>query len=358
MSLSIGCLRQYSAGMSVISRTMFVVFLLGSSAMAGSATQPAYTTDPGPVAIDVWRRLTLHDARRNKDLYLTVVTPRDGGPYPVILFSHGAGGSPGTYLNTLKLWASRGYVVIAPFHDDSLALRRMREGNPPEGSPKVGLVEQLRQAIQTAVYDQKGWVNRVDDIELVLDSLKTFPDQFPDLHAKMNLSEIGMSGHSLGAQTTVLVSGAVIDFSEQDTGHEYLDSRIKAAILMSGQGRGHMGFRKGSWDKVRLPMMVMTGTRDNLSGENGPDWKMEPFQQCPPGEKFAVLVRDANHFSFCSNLSAGLGQNRNTKIISEIELPTLAFWDAYLKDDPAARAFLHSDELTQSTQGDLQMWAR
>jgi hypothetical protein len=42
------------------------------------------------------------------------------GPWPVIAFSHGLGGSPlgGGYLDFIALFASYGYVVAAPFHGD------------------------------------------------------------------------------------------------------------------------------------------------------------------------------------------------------------------------------------------------
>jgi predicted dienelactone hydrolase len=37
--------------------------------------------------------LTLTDAKRKKELPLRAHFPKDGGPYPVIVFSHGFGGS-------------------------------------------------------------------------------------------------------------------------------------------------------------------------------------------------------------------------------------------------------------------------
>ena len=40
--------------------------------------------------------------------------------YPVLLFSHGLTGSPlsGDYINAIAVFASWGYVVVAPFHGD------------------------------------------------------------------------------------------------------------------------------------------------------------------------------------------------------------------------------------------------
>src|SRR6478672_1722985 len=49
------------------------------------------------------------------------IFPSDRERFPVLLFSHGFGGSPisSDYIEALKLFASHGYVVVAPFHGDS-----------------------------------------------------------------------------------------------------------------------------------------------------------------------------------------------------------------------------------------------
>lgn len=39
-------------------------------------------------------------------------TPADGR-WPLVVFSHGRGGTGPAYVNTLKVWASAGYVVLA-----------------------------------------------------------------------------------------------------------------------------------------------------------------------------------------------------------------------------------------------------
>lgn len=40
----------------------------------------------------------------------------DDGPFPILLYSHGAGGHPALYINTMAHTASWGYVVAAPNH--------------------------------------------------------------------------------------------------------------------------------------------------------------------------------------------------------------------------------------------------
>src|SRR5215471_1389673 len=83
----------------------------------------AYKLSDGPYDVGTIDT-TIHDARRNKDLPIRVVAPKSGGPFPVIVFSHGAGGSGKNYFALTGYWASHGYVLIQPTHNDSLALRR------------------------------------------------------------------------------------------------------------------------------------------------------------------------------------------------------------------------------------------
>src|SRR5262252_4243814 len=88
----------------------------------------AYKLADGPFTVETIDH-TLHDAKRNKDLPIRIVVPKTGGPFPVIVFSHGAGGSGQNYFPLTHHWVTHGYVVIQPTHNDSIALRR-EEGEP------------------------------------------------------------------------------------------------------------------------------------------------------------------------------------------------------------------------------------
>lgn len=337
-----------------------LVFLILAGATTAPTTVPSYITEPGPAQVAVLRGVILHDAQRNKDLEMTVVLPVEGGPYPVIIFSHGAGGAPWAYLWTLKLWASRGYVCLAPVHQDSLLLRHQRDAE---------LIGEMQQAVREALTDRDAWVNRAKDITLIIDHLADLPAIVPPLKDKIDPSHIGIAGHSFGAQTAVLLAGATIDLSPSDTQRGFADPRIKAAILMSAQGPGQMGFTEHSWDNIKIPLMVMTGTRDMDSATQGSSWRLRPYELAPGGDKYAVLVRDAHHLSFASGIGPAESRRQpfrrdresdahQKEILSNTELPTLPFWDAYLKDDLAAKAYLQSGAIGPSSHGDIQMWAK
>src|SRR6476619_4898378 len=81
-----------------------------------------YSTDATISPVGVIPTATIHDARRNKDVEVSIEYPTRGGPFPVIVWSHGYGGSSQSYEPLVSFWVSNGYVVIRPTHADTGAL--------------------------------------------------------------------------------------------------------------------------------------------------------------------------------------------------------------------------------------------
>lgn len=99
------------------------------------------------------------------------------GPWPLIVFSHGRGGTGPAYVNTLKLWASAGYVVVVPTFPLTSALS--------PGQPKT---EDL--------------VNQPADVSFLVDWALAFDADNP-LAGMIDPERIGLAGHSLGGFTSL-----------------------------------------------------------------------------------------------------------------------------------------------------------
>jgi hypothetical protein len=110
-----------------------VVLLVMAGTCSGAYVR-ATPTGPGAYKLEAgpWRAasedLTLHDDRRQKDLEVTVRHPaiaaEAAGRFPMVVFSHGAGGSRAAFADLTTHWASHGYIVVLPTHADSIQLRR------------------------------------------------------------------------------------------------------------------------------------------------------------------------------------------------------------------------------------------
>lgn len=334
----------------------------GPVAHAGSREAPPdpnpgapYKPGNGAYRVEVVEQVVLHDPKREKDLPIKIYYPRGRGLFPVIIFSHGAGDSKDGYSALSQYWASHGYVCIHPTHADSVSLRR-----------KEGAAISLRDIVGSAMRDTKGWAERPHDISFLIDSFGDLARQVPALSGKVDRRRIGVGGHAYGAYTAQLIGGATVDLPGQEPGRNLADSRVRAILLMSGQGRDQQGLTQHSWDRLTRPMMTMTGSLDRGAGGQGPDWKKEPFDFSPAGNKYHVLIDGANHFSFTGRLleqrsagrwGAALDSGADQQaIFSYIKMASLAFWDAHLKQQKKARVYLHSYALGGYSHGAVKLF--
>ena len=321
-----------------------------------------------PYSVETSPEIMLRDAQRSKDLPVTVYHPKAAGKFPLIVFSHGAGGSGDAGLPIARYWAGQGYIVICPTHDDSIKLRRSRGEDAAEA---------LRGLIDRAVSREEDWISRPKDISFVLDSLDMIEAKVPALQGKLDRDRIGMGGHSLGAYTAQVIGGATVKLAGKNEAQSFADARVKAILQLSGQGRGQQGLHEHSWDEIRLPMMCVTGTLDRGAQGQNSDWRRDPFALSPPGDKYFLFIQGANHGSFTGRLAEGgadpaagaarlaalfprLGRRLNAlsgtgggaagdqkAIFDWVEQATTAFWNAYLKNAPEAKSWLESDSIEQ-----------
>ncbi|HKC64219.1 MAG TPA: hypothetical protein VKB86_11300, partial [Pyrinomonadaceae bacterium] len=261
-----------------------------------------------------------------------------------------AGASGSSYEPLTRFWATHGYVVIEPTHADSIALRR------EQGQESARMRDILE---GSALNDPAAWEARARDISFILDSLGEIEQRAPELKGKMDTKRIGVGGHSYGAYTSQLVGGATINMPGANRPQSFRDGRPRAIMLLSPQGRNAQGLTDTSWQQMTRPMISMTGTLDKGLGGQPYEWRLDPFNFSPAGDKYQVLIEGANHLSFTGRLaedrpalgllarrSARLNGGADQKAIFDyIKMASLAFWDAYLKDEGKAKEYLKSDAL-------------
>ena len=143
--------------------------------------------------------LTVHDAARQRDIPVRVYLPTNTAPAPVILFSHGLGGSRAGSAFLGRHWAARGYVAVFLQHP---------------GSDDSVWKEQpifLRMQAMNEAASLKNILLRVQDVPAVLNQLAVWnSDKKHPLASRLDLQRTGMSGHSFGAITTQAVSGQTL----------------------------------------------------------------------------------------------------------------------------------------------------
>ncbi len=274
--------------------------------------------------------LTITDAARDRDIPVRVYLPSSTNPAPVVLFSHGLGGNRQGCAYLGRHWSSRGYVVVFLQHP----------GSDDEVWKNQPLQERHR--AMRAAASASNFLLRVQDVPAVLDQLTRWQvTTGHPLAGRLDLDRIGMSGHSFGAITTQAVSGQAMP----DGSQPFTDRRIKAAIVFSPsepvRGSPEQAFRT-----VNIPWLLMTGTRDVARlggatiGASSVEQRLSVFPALPPGGKYELVLHGAEHFAFTDRALWGDSAPRNPNHHRAILALSTAFWDAYLKGDAAARAWL------------------
>lgn len=306
--------------------TAVFVFLLEALAVPVDISyDPLDISHPGEVEI---LDLKIMDKEREREIPLRVYLPNRLNPAPVVLFSHGLGGSckGNGYLG--KHWAGRGYAVAYLQHpgSDSSVWKNVAMNKRLSAMKKAASLENL--------------LHRVKDVSIVLDQLEEW--NIADGHIlanRLDLNKVGMSGHSFGAITTQTISGQIFGNISSLT-----DRRIKAAVMFSPRSPTLGNGPEHAFGKVKIPWMLMTGTKDfPVFGGGGVESRLAVFPALPPGGKYEIVLFDALHSAFSDSRLAELIKKKNPNHHRVILALSTAFWDSWLAENKSARTWLDGE---------------
>lgn len=190
-------------------------------------------------------------ARADRTIVTRIAHPTSGGPYPLIVLSHGASGHPDEYTETIPMWAADGFVVASPAFP-------LTNADVPEALSNVGDV-----------------VNQPGDVSFVIDEvLAANDDPSSPLHGLVDPEAIGVVGHSLGGATTWAVS------FNTATRDERIDSAVVFAGLTMPMSDGEYEYDTG------LPLLVLHGDADDVAIE----LDLDPWEQAVSPKWFVTLL--------------------------------------------------------------------
>jgi predicted dienelactone hydrolase len=282
------------------------------------------SSNAAPVVVD----MDVVDSQRKRTIPIRAYLPATNSPAPVILFSHGLGGSREGSSFLGKHWSARGYAVIFLQHPGS-------DTSVWKDQPARQRMAAMREAA-----NGENFMNRVKDVPAVLDQLERWNKEKGHASAgKLDLKKVGMSGHSFGAVTTQAVSGQTLWGDKAP----FRDSRIAAAVIMSPSSPT-AGSTQQAFGNVTLPWLLMTGTKDTSPIRNiDVASRLAVFPALPAGSKYELVLDEAEHSVFTDRDLPGEKHTRNPNHHRVILALSTAFWDAYLRNDTAAKAWLDGE---------------
>jgi dienelactone hydrolase len=227
-------------------------------------------------------------------------------PQPVIIFSHGFHGCATQSRFLMEAFASAGYLVFAPNHKDATC-----DG----GDARImGRSEVAFQ--RPELWNDTTYRDREEDIRRLVQAIQN-DDRFA---ARVDLSRLGLSGHSLGGYTVLGLAGAWPSWRL---------GGVKAVLALSPYSQPFLVH--DMLGGLNAPVMYQGGTRDlgitpSLRKNSG------AYAQSPT-PKYYVEFDKAGHFAW-TNLS--------TTAHHLIVAYSLAFMNHYVKGEPADPMLMHA----------------
>lgn len=288
-------------------------------------------------------RSTWQDDTRRRQVPVKIFYPAQGaGPFPLVIFSHGLGGSREGYQYLGSHWASHGYVSV---HLQHLGSDRAVWENSWLKLP----------ALWRAAGKLENSLNRPLDVTFALDQLEILNQSESPFKGRLDLTRVGAAGHSFGAFTTLAAAGQV--FKGQGGRERSLaDPRLKAAIPMSAPVPRRREFLAQAYAKITIPCLHMTGTRDDspIGGTSAADRRL-PFDHMNGSDQYLVIFQDGDHMIFSGHQRRWSRDIKDARFHHLIRLGTTVFWEAYLKGDATAKDWLTSGGLARALEGDASL---
>jgi predicted dienelactone hydrolase len=272
------------------------------------------------------------DAGRERDIPVKIYLPKSGSaPYPVVIFSHGLGGSRDAAEYLGEAWAEHGYVGIFIQHhgsDSAVWQSSLASG-------KEALMSSMK-----AAANAKNLIARVDDVKFTLDELEKRSKTDPALKGQLDLSKIALAGHSFGAGTALAIAGQ--NFGEGKMNG--LDSRIKAAIYLCPPVGSGKSDPDRSYGNIKIPGMLLTGTQDvSPIGNTTAEERRIPFDAMKAPHQYLINFFGADHAVF-GGRSFRLTKHGDENFHRMIIEVTTKFLNSHLKGDASATHWLDSSE--------------
>ena len=276
----------------------------------------------------------------------------DPGPRPVVIFSHGLGGSRDAAPYLGEALSRNGYYAFFIQHPGSDA--DILKG----AESREDILRRLRAVMQSP----GNAPDRFRDLHVVIDPLHLMTAPGGPMAGQLDLSRIGMAGHSYGARSVLTAAGQRMGMY----GTPFKDPRVRAGIalspnlptqMMPGQSPAAL------YATIDIPIFHITGTEDGMplgegspgagpGGEFDPATRTLPYRYTPTTNQYLLVLDGAHHNTFSSRLrnvddidpeeviSPAMGGMEEVRHVQAVAMGAILFFDAYLKRDAGALKML------------------
>ncbi len=194
------------------------------------------------------------------------------GQFPLVIISHGNGGSHLVYRTISTHLAKNGYIVAMLEHYGN-----NRNNNQWENT-------------------NANLINRPRHVSLIIDELLSI-NRFGK---SISVNNIAVLGHSMGGYTALVLAGGLPRTREGEKIEVSSDPRVKAIVLLAPG----TGWFMNSLQNVTIPILMLIAEHDQIT----PRWNAEIVLNNVPDKAQVTFreVENAGHFSFLSPFPAAM----------------------------------------------------
>ncbi len=232
---------------------------------------------------DVWK-----DEKRGRDVDVKIYAPSSTRPVPVVMFSHGLGGSVEAAPYLGKHLASWGIMSVHIQHP----------GSDAEVWRGIKGRRAIRKALGAAARDPRNTLTRFNDIPFVLDQIEA---RAKSGQLNANTQRVAIAGHSFGAHTVLALSGR--RYLVAGKAHSFKDDRLIAGVVLSPPSPGARvkpADYPEIYGAIDIPLLHITGTKDAhpLNPKVKPISRTIAFSQITKAPQYLIVFDGANHAVF------------------------------------------------------------
>ncbi len=302
-----------------MTRRRLGTMLLAAAVTAALTAHSAQAQSAPPAFIDFdWA-----DPARSRPVPARLHWPTDAAPgsrVPLIVFSHGLGGSRRGYSYLGRYWSARGIASLHVQHAGSDS--SLWAGNP------LAVVDRL----QRAAHESEA-LARALDLRFALDRMLSSP-----YGAHVDRQRVVAAGHSYGANTALVAVGARV--MREGRWVEARDPRFGAAIVISAPPFYGESDLASVLSRITVPTLHVTATNDviQIPGYYSPAAdRLKVFNAIATPRKLLAVFEGGSHSVFTDRAFTG-GPALNPKVkLATAEL-TLAFLDLVFEGNGATLA--------------------
>lgn len=318
----------------LLATSLFLVFVACAEVLPAS-----YSPEPALYTVDV-ATFDWTDAERDRAVPVKIYFPKEASvPLPIVIMSHGLGGSRDGYEYLGRCWAGHGYLSVHVQHLGSDSAVWQDTWRP-------------RKAMSEAAANPKNATDRAYDVQFVIDQLARLNEGDSVFKDRLDVSRIGVAGHSFGAHTALAVAGQGALLLSR-LGVQLTDPRVRAVIPMSAPAPSAKRSLDTLYQSITIPCFHMTGTEDSsLIVDTAPEQRRIPYDHIHAANQYLLTFQGGDHMVFSGRPRHFGGGSQDAQFQKLICLGSTAFWDAYLRGDAAAEAWLKSGGF-EAALGDL-----